>query len=194
MKKVVVICLIGFVGLVAIMVIWFNTQPVWPVERVVQHETLRILPAKNKAVVDFIEAKGQELAPTYESAVCTEFVIKVIDHISPLTKGEKNDIRIITNSRLDSLIEVDSPIIKGVQTALLKDNKGTAIYESREVLPGDFVQFWNVFQGNAYGHCGIVLDIEPDKKFTLYSSHPFTGGFGTQEYPWPDKVYFVRLK
>ena len=79
-------------------------------------------------------------------------------------------------------------------TALLRNNKGIEIKDSSEVLPGDFVQFWKVFQGRAYGHCGIVLGIEPNKTLTLYSSHPFTGGYGTQEYLWPEKTYFVRLK
>jgi hypothetical protein len=121
-------------------------------------------------------------------------VIKVIDKVKPLTRTEKNDIRIITDSQLDSLVEADSPIIKGVQTALLRNNKGIEVKDNSEVLPGDFVQFWKVFQGRAYGHCGIVLDIEPNKTLTLYSSHPFTGGYGTQEYLWPEKTYFVRLK
>jgi hypothetical protein len=111
-----------------------------------------------------------------------------------LTKTEKNDIRIITDSQLDSLVEAESPIIKGVQTALLKSNKGIEIKESSEVLPGDFVQFWKVFRGRPYGHCGIVLDIKPDRTLTLYSSHPLTDGYGTQRYLWPEKIYFVRLK
>jgi hypothetical protein len=68
------------------------------------------------------------------------------------------------------------------------------IKESTDALPGDFVQFWNVFKGQAYGHCGIVLDIQPNKTITLYSSHPLTGGYGKQAYLWPDKIYFVRLK
>jgi hypothetical protein len=182
-------------GLVLVLgTIWFNTQPVWPVDREIEIGELKNLPVTNRKVVELTATKGHDLAPTYESAVCTEFVIKVIDGVNPLTETEKNDIRIITNSRLDSLIDADSPIIKGVQTALLRNGKGTEIAETKKVLPGDFVQFWNVFQGKAYGHCGIVLDIEPDKTLTLYSSHPFTGGYGAQEYLWPEKVYFVRLK
>jgi hypothetical protein len=195
MKRLLTIGLIGVVGLIVVLLaIWFNTQPVWPVDRKIATNKLGDLPVTNRKVVEFIQAEGQDLAPTYESVVCTEFVIKVIDKVKPLTKTEKNDIRIITDSQLDSLVEADSPIIKGVQTALLRSNKGIEIKESREVLPGDFVQFWKVFQGKAYGHCGIVLDIEPDKTLTLYSSHPFTGGYGTQEYLWPEKIYFVRLK
>ena len=195
MKRVLIFVLIICLGLVVTFaVFWFNTQPVWLVNKTVEKETLNNLPVKNKAIIEFIEAKGPALAPTYKAAVCTEFVIKVIDNVKSLTKAEKNDIRIITNSELDSLIEADSPIIKGVQTALIKGAKGIAIKESTDVLPGDFVQFWNVFQGKAYGHCGIVLDIDPNKTLTLYSSHPFTGGYGKQEYLWPEKIYFVRLK
>lgn len=187
--------LIGVAGLIVVLVtIWFNTQPVWPVDRRIEADKLEGLPVTNREVVEFIQAEGKNLAPAYESVVCTEFVIKVIDKVKPLTKIEKNDVRIITDSQLDSLVEADSPIIKGVQTALLRSNKGIEIKEIGEVLPGDFVQFWKVFQGRAYGHCGIVLDIEPNKTLTLYSSHPFTGGYGTQEYLWPEKAYFVRLK
>lgn len=195
MKRLLTISLIGVVGLIIILgTIWFNTQPVWPVDRKIETNKLEGLPATNREIVEFIQAEGQDLAPTYESVVCTEFVIKVIDKINPLTMTEKNDIRIITDSQLDSLVEADSPIIKGVQTGLLRNNKGLEIKESSEVLPGDFVQFWKVFQGRAYGHCGVVLDIEPNKTLTLYSSHPFTGGYGTQEYLWPEKIFFVRLK
>jgi hypothetical protein len=195
MKRGLTIGLIVCLGIVGTLTIfWFNTQPVWPVDKTVEREVLDNLPVKNKEIIEFVEAKGQNLAPTYKGAVCTEFVIKVIDNVKPLTKAEKNDIRIITNSELDSLIEAGSPIIKGVQTALLKGDKGIEIKESADVLPGDFVQFWNVFQGKAYGHCGIVLDIDPNRTLTLYSSHPFTGGYGKQKYLWPEKIYFVRLR
>jgi hypothetical protein len=195
MKRLLTICLIGVAGLIGVLVtIWFNTQAVWPVDRKIETDKLEGLPVTNREVIEFIQAEGQDLAPTYESVVCTEFVIKVIDRVKPLTKAERNDIRIITDSQLDSLVEADSPIIKGVLTALLRSNKGIEIKESTKVLPGDFVQFWQVFQGKAYGHCGIILDIEPNKTLTLYSSHPITDGYGTQEYLWPEKVYFVRLK
>lgn len=187
--------MIGVAGLIGVLVtIWFNTQAVWPVDRKIETDKLEGLPVTNREVIEFIQAEGQDLAPTYESVVCTEFVIKVIDRVKPLTKAERNDIRIVTDSQLDSLVEADSPIIKGVLTALLRSNKGIEIKESTKVLPGDFVQFWQVFQGKAYGHCGIILDIEPNKTLTLYSSHPITDGYGTQEYLWPEKVYFVRLK
>ena len=195
MKRGIIIGLIVSLTLVVTFgVFWFNTQPVWVVDKKIEKEVLDRLPIKNKKIIEFIEVKGPELAPTYKAAVCTEFVIKVINNLDPLTKTEKNDIRIMTNAELDSLIEAESPIIKGVQTALVKGGKGIEIKESMNVLPGDFVQFWNVFQGKGYGHCGIVLNIDPNKTITLYSSHPFTGGYGKQEYLWPEKIYFVRLK
>lgn len=194
MKRGVLIGLIVSSTLVVTFgVFWFNTQPVWIVGKKVDKEVLDNLPITNKKIIEFIEVSGSDLAPTYKAAVCTEFVIKVINNIDPLTKTEENDIRIIANVELDSLIEAESPIIKGVQTALVKGGKGVAIAEGN-VLPGDFVQFWNIFQGQAYGHCGIILDIDPNKTITLYSSHPFTGGYGKQEYRWPEKIFFVRLK
>lgn len=195
MKKALTLALLVCVSVILLLAIfWFNTQPVWPVAKTVERQTLISLPKRNKEILGLIQAKGQEFAPTYHDAVCTEFVIKVINDVTPLTKTEKNDIRVITTYKLDSLIDADSPIIKGVQTALLKSDKGAMISANEKVLPGDFVQFWNVFRGKAYGHCGVVLDIEPGKWFTLYSSHPVTGGYGTQSFLWPEKTYFVRLK
>lgn len=175
-------------------IFWYHTQPVWIVDTEIDPGVLDNLPDKNRRLIEFIETKGVELAPTYQSAVCTEFVIKAISNIDSLTTTEKNDIRIITTAALDSLIDADAPIIKGVQTALVKGGKGFEVQELKDVLPGDLVQFWNVFQGKGYGHCGIVLDINPNKTITLYSSHPITGGFGKQAYLWPEKIYFARLK
>lgn len=188
-SSVVVVALVAGLG-----IFWIKTQPIWIADKEIAKDVLNRLPAKNRKVIELIESKGRDLAPTYSETVCTEFVIKVIEAVEPLTNSEKNDVRIITNVDLDSLIKSESPVIKGVQTALIKSGKGIAIRESEEVLPGDFVQFWNVFQGRAYGHCGVVLDINPNKTITLYSSHPFSGGYGKQEYMWPDKIYFARLK
>ena len=195
MKRLFLICLVMIVTLAgAGGIFWYNTQPVWVVRTEVDREVLDKLPEKNKQLIELVEAKGWELAPTYRVAVCTEFVIKAINNLDTLSKTEKNDIRIITTDALDSLIDADAPVIKGVQTALLKSGKGTEIKELKDVLPGDLVQFWNVFQGKGYGHCGIVLGINPNKTITLYSSHPITGGYGKQAYLWPEKIYFARLK
>lgn len=195
MKKVLVFGLLIVLTLAGVAAfIWFQTQPVWAVNKKVEPEVLNNLPVTNKKIIQFIEANGPALAPTYQASVCTEFVIDVISNQQYLTTKEKNTIRIITPAALDSLIDADSPVIKGVQTALVQSEKGVAVNEFKDVLPGDFVQFWNVFQGKGYGHCGIVLNIDPGKTITLYSSHPFTEGYGTQKYLWPEKIYFARLK
>lgn len=173
---------------------WVNTQPVWVVDTQMDIDVLDNLPVKNKRIIQLIETKGKEIAPTYKDVACTEFVIKVINNFDTLTKKEKNDIRIITNKELDSLIDYESPIIRGVQTALLNGNKGIRVDRIEDVKPGDFVQFWNLYQGKEYGHCGVVFDIDANKSITLYSSHPLTDGYGKQEYLWPDKLYVVRLK
>ena len=173
---------------------WINTQPVWVVTNEIDKHVLDNLPLKNKRIVELIETNGKEIAPTYQDVACTEFVIKVIDNFAPLTRGEKNDIRIITNNKLDSLINNESPIIRGVQTALLNGDKGIRIDKIEDLKPGDFVQFWNLYQDKEYGHCGVVFDINPKTTITLYSSHPLTDGYGKQAYLWPDKLYAVRLK
>lgn len=173
---------------------WINTQPVWVVGNEMNIDVFANLPIKNKRIIQFIETKGKEIAPTYKDVACTEFVIKVINNFDSLSVNEKNNIRIITNKELDSLIDNESPIVKGVQTALLNSNKGIRVDKIEDVKPGDFVQFWNLYQGKEYGHCGVVFDIDPNKSITLYSSHPLTDGYGKQAYLWPDKLYAVRLK
>ena len=147
----------------------------------------------NIQIIDFIEAHGQKLSPNYDESICTEFVIQVIDQFSTLSQKEKNIIRIITNKKLDSLILTYSPMIKGVQTALIKGKKGMEIDKIEKVKPGDFVQFWNLYKGKEYGHSGIVLEIKPIENITIYSSHPVTNGYGKQMFLWPDKIYFARL-
>lgn len=102
-------------------------------------------------------------------------------------------MRIITDKNLVELIENDSACIKGLQTALLLNNKGIAIEQVANVLPGDFVQFWNIYGNKAYGHCGIVHTIKPGKSITVYSSHPVTQGYGIQKFSWPDKAFFGRM-
>jgi hypothetical protein len=151
------------------------------------------IPEKNQKLLAYIEANGRTVAPDYHEVVCTEFVIKVLDAFEPLTKQEKKDIRIITEDDLTELINADAAIIKGVQTALVKAGKGVVIDDPDKVLPGDLVQFWDTFYGGAWGHCGVVSQIEPNKTITLHSSHPFTGGYGIQTFNWPEKVFFVRL-
>jgi hypothetical protein len=191
-----------FIGVFALVLIglsffgnyWFNTQPIWVLERGIDQNVLNDIPIKNQRIINFIEANGKTIAPDYNDVVCTEFVIKVIDKFSPLTPDEKNGIRILTNDDLGDLIKSESPVIKGVQTALVSGGKGTEIKRIEDVKPGDFVQFWNLYQGKEFGHCGIVLEINPNETLTLYSSHPLTNGFGRQVYLWPDNVYFVRLR
>jgi hypothetical protein len=174
---------------------WINTQPVWVSKsKTVDKDLLLKTPEKNVQIVNFIETHGQELAPNYEGAVCTEFVIKVINQFDNLSLNEKNTIRIITSKKLDSLILTDSPVIKGVQTALTKGKKGVEIDKIENVRPGDFVQFWNLYKDKEYGHCGIVLEIKPNESITVYSSHPVTNGYGKQKFLWPDKIYFARLE
>ena len=125
MKRLLSIGLIVVVVLIVVLlIIWFNAQPVWPVDRAIEIEKLKGLPVTNSKVIKLIEIKGRDLAPTYKSAVCTEFVINVIDKVNPLTKTEKNDIRIITNSRLDSLIDRDSPSNKGCTNGTFKKQQG----------------------------------------------------------------------
>jgi len=193
------IILTGVIGLVCVGLFlfanyWTNTQPIGIVDERIDDKFLVKIPDKNRQIIQFIETSGKRLAPSYDEAVCTEFVIKVIDNFGPLTKKEKNNIRIITQEKIKDLINDNSPTIKGVQTALVQGDKGMEIGKIAGVKPGDFVQFWNVYNGKEYGHCGIVMNISPNESLTLYSSHPLTNGYGKQKFLWPDKLFFVRLK
>jgi hypothetical protein len=77
MKKIITFFLLGFgVVVVTLGILWFNTQPAWPVHQTVGKEAMKKLPVMNRRVIEFIEAKGPSVAPTYNSAVCTEFVIR----------------------------------------------------------------------------------------------------------------------
>lgn len=196
-KRIILIFSIGLVLLAAVFPFsyWINAQPVVVVNhKTVDKEMLLNTPEKNIQIINYIEAKGKTLAPNYKETVCTEFVIKVINHFNRLSASEKKALRIITTEKLDSLVLYDAPIIKGVQTALIQGNKGHEIDKIENVRPVDFFQFWNIYQNLALGHCGVVLEIEPYKSITAYSSHPMTGGYGKQKYLWPDKIYFAKLK
>ncbi|HPI10850.1 MAG TPA: hypothetical protein PLK63_07415 [Catalimonadaceae bacterium] len=163
-----------------------------------QNETRQVspeaVPDLNKQLLEYARKHGSRISPTYEKAVCTEFLIQVIEPFRRLTKKEKNDIRILTKEPLGSLVEKDDPVIKGVQTALVSSGKGEIITRPEDVLPGDLVQFWTSWLWYPTGHCGVVVSLQPGKKLTLYSSHPFTNGFGKYAFEWPGKTYFVRLK
>lgn len=173
---------------------WIRTQPIRVEDQKIDSVVLTNLPSRNKQLLDFIEAKGKSLAPRYDEVVCTEFIINVIDPFKPLSATDKRAIRIITDGNLPALVHDDAPIIRGVQQALVDSGKGIAIPSAGQVLPGDFVQFWNVYNGKAYGHCGVIMEIAPEKSLTVYSSHPMTDGYGKQKFLWPEKTYFVRLQ
>lgn len=191
-------CITIFIGIILTAVVlfgsyWVSTQPVYVTNQVVDSTALQQVPEKNQQIIRFLEEKGAAIAPVYNDVVCTEFVIKVIEHFTGLTKADRTGIRIITNDDLTELVRKEATIIKGVCTALVSGGKGTIITKPEDVRPGDFVQFWNLYYGSASGHCGIVLDIIPEKNITLYSSHPMTSGYGKQTFLWPDKVFFARL-
>lgn len=193
MMKKVIICTVAFVIIVLAVGAhyWINTQPLAVVETVSASE--KELPETNRKIIQLAIEQGKLIAPTYDTAVCTEFVIQIMEHIKTLSRQERKLVRIITDKNLVELIKNDSAIVKGLQTALLYRNKGFVINQTADVLPGDFVQFWNLYGNAAYGHCGIVHTVEAGESITVYSSHPFTNGYGIQKFNWPDKVYFARM-
>lgn len=151
------------------------------------------IPEKNKRVLDYVKENGRFISPTYREAVCTEFVIGVLQHFGNLSPMDKVNIRIIIPEpeKIFELVHVGSHISKGVYFALISNGMGEAVDDWTKVLPGDFVQFWY----EHWGHCGIVSSMDlPNKKMYLHSSFPSTDGYGIQEFDIPDKTWFVRLK
>ena len=149
------------------------------------------IPNRNQQVVDTVIKYGPKISPTYQKAVCTELVIKVIEKFYPLTKTDKSRIRIITSNDIQELIAQNSPIPKGVYYALISKEIGIPIDSLHHVQAGDFVQFWT----DTWGHCGIVKSIDTTSNtMQLYSSFPSTDGYGIQRFTIPDYCFFVRLK
>lgn len=154
------------------------------------------LPRLNQQILDTAIRYGKLISPTYESAVCTEFVIGVLGHFMDLTSQDTVNIRI--DQPRENLKEVyrqienGSPYPTGVVYALVSKGKGVEICDPTQVLPGDFVQFW---YPNSWGHCGIVakMDVE-NKVLWLHSSYPSTEGYGVQPFHMPEYSRFVRLK
>jgi hypothetical protein len=55
MKRLPTISLIGVIGLIVVLgTIWFNTQPLWPVDRKIEIDKLDGLPETNREVVKFV--------------------------------------------------------------------------------------------------------------------------------------------
>lgn len=153
-----------------------------------------LIPARNKQVIDTILTYGPSISPTYQGAVCTEFVIGVLGHFIELTAQDTINIRIDLQHGEDvyDLMKNGSALPKGVYHALVSTDKGIPINDWKEVRPGDFVQFWYY---RSWGHCGIVEHIDLEHKVLyLYSSYPSTDGYGIQPFDMPEYCYFVRLK
>lgn len=172
-----------------------NTNNVESKQTVIPIEEPPPVPPQNQQILDYVAQHGYDIAPTYYTAVCTEFVAKVIEHFTPLTKLDKKRINIVTNQDLSKLREQQSPIIKGVQYALVAANKGKAINDLKEVRPGDFFQMWfNTDKTYNIGHCGIVKEINLiTNQVIIYSSDPSTNGFGKMVLAIPNQCYFVRM-
>lgn len=155
-----------------------------------------VIPPLNCQVLDTAMIYGRSISPTYEGAVCTEFVIGVLGHFTALTSEDTVNIRIDQprESIKDIYLQMEngSPYPKGVVYALVSKGIGEEITDRNQVLPGDFVQFW---YPNSWGHCGIVAQIDVENKVLwLHSSYPSTEGYGVQPFHMPAYCHFVRLK
>ncbi len=159
-------------------------------------DSLIKLPLLNQQVLDTAITYGRIISPSYESSVCTEFVIGVLGHFMELTSEDTINIRI--DQPRENLKEVYKQIANGssyptgVVHALVTKGKGIEITDRNQVAAGDFVQFW---YPNSWGHCGIVAKIDVENKVLwLHSSYPSTKGYGVQPFHMPDYCHFVRLK
>lgn len=149
------------------------------------------IPYKNKLILEATTKYGPQISKTYQKAVCTEMLIKILEKITPLSKIEKSRIRIISSDNIFILRFQKSDIPKGVYYALTSSKRGIAIDSIKNVKPGDLVQFWEP----TWGHCGIIKSINlKNNTMDLYSSFPSTNGYGIQTFSIPQECYFVRLK
>ena len=149
------------------------------------------IPLKNQLILNYTVKHGPKISPTYEKAVCTELLIGILKNFITLSDLDKKKIRIISDENIAVLRLKNSPVPKGVYYALTSNNMGAPIDDVAKVLPGDLVQFWNLY----WGHCGVVKAINvQEKTMELYSSFPSTGGYGIQTFAIPEECYFVRLK
>lgn len=151
--------------------------------------------SQNDSIISYVKKHGYTLAPSYKEVVCTNFLVKVLQHFTKVDKITYQRIQIITSKPISQLLEQKSEIPNGVCYALT--SKGLGKYVTlEEAKSGDFVQFWNSFFGiYSSGHCGILDHIDYDqKKIYMYSSHPQTDGFGLHVFDMPDYVVFARLK
>lgn len=89
------------------------------------------LPVLNCKVLDTAIVYGRIISPTYESAVCTEFVIGVLGHFMELTAEDTINIRIDqpreSIKEIYKQIESGSPYPTGVVHALVSKGKGIEI-------------------------------------------------------------------
>ncbi len=150
-------------------------------------------PEVNRRLIRYVEANGASIAPTYQDAVCTVFLERILENFTPLTKAERKTINIATTESLDKLRAKAAPILQGVHHALVASGKGTSV-DIRDAQPGDLVQFWYNWGGQSRGHCGVIRSVHPGWGFmTLYSSSQSGNGYGVQNYWIPSEVYVVRL-
>lgn len=110
------------------------------------------IPAKNKLLLQYTAEHGPDISPTYEAAVCTEYVISILSKFGAVSSKTKTDIRIITDKPISELLEEGSPVPKGIYTALINAKSGVAVDKMEDVKAGDFVQFWNHYNGKYVGH------------------------------------------
>lgn len=164
------------------------------VSAVLSQENRNHLPKRNQQIIDTILRYGPSISPTYEEAVCTEFVLGILDHFVELTHQDTINVRIDLEEgqNVYELMAEGSALPTGVYYALIHNGIGIPIDDIQDVQPGDFVQFWYY---RSWGHCGIVHQIDyVNQVMWLYSSYPSTNGYGIQPFQIPDYCYFVRLK
>ncbi|MFC6267574.1 hypothetical protein [Frigoriflavimonas asaccharolytica] len=70
------------------------------------------IPKKNISIIEAAKKYGPEVSSTYKKAVCTEFLIQILEKSENLTSLDKSRIRIITNDDIQDLLKNKSMIQK----------------------------------------------------------------------------------
>ncbi len=135
---------------------------------------------------------------------CVIFVGAVVESLlqRELTKTERDAIFINNiggNKNLGKLIRVNDERIRGVQTALVKMEKGEVV-KAEDAKPGDFVQFWRLKKGKWIGHVAIIADVIDRKVGScalIFGAHQSLRKIGMANYEVHLNVpqtYIVRYK
>ncbi len=165
----------------------------------IKHSINKDIPAKNKEFINYIIQNGKQIAPSYETANCVQFMDKIITNYIPNVIDDMLSERIYIKEEISHVEKLlkrgDSLYVSGVCGALISCNQATWV-KPEDAKRGDIIQYWTM-DGFLNGHCGILYDEDKDG-YVLLSSHHDSNGYGKMnmrnKHYKNIKIFIVRLK